>query len=57
MEEKRQIKYANFNARYANDAEFRKRHIARVKASKLKKLGLEQIKLQFIRRETLVIFN
>lgn len=57
MGEKRQIQYANFNARYANDPEFRKRHIARVKASKLKKLSLNQIKLQFIRRETLIIFN
>jgi hypothetical protein len=56
MEEKRQIQYANFNARYANDAEFRRRHIARVRASKLKKLGLNPNKIKFINKEVTVVF-
>tara|TARA_R110000868_G_scaffold289623_1_gene549877 strand:- start:1058 stop:1237 length:180 start_codon:yes stop_codon:yes gene_type:complete len=59
MDNKLLLKYANFQSKYHNDPEFRKKHIARVRASKLKKqtLSNEQDKIKFVRREITVVFT
>jgi len=58
MDNKLLLKYATFHSKYHNDAEFRKRHIARVKASKLKKKNENELdKIKFIRREITVVFT
>lgn len=59
MENKALQKLANFHSKYHNDPEFRERHIARVKASKIKKkLSLNcQDRIEFVRREVTVVFT
>jgi|LauGreDrversion4_2_1035121.scaffolds.fasta_scaffold1973582_2 hypothetical protein len=59
MEIKPNIKCVDFYTKYHTDPEFRKRHIARVRACKAKKhpLGHNRQMIEFIKREITVVFK
>lgn len=59
MEIKPNIKCVDFYTKYHSDPEFRKRHIARVRACKLKKERIvhEPERIEFVRREITVVFK